>query len=187
MPYVSSSEACKFFGVTAQTLRRWDRKNKIQVKITEGGHRRYLITKKSPTRKKIIYARVSSKKQSADLKRQVKYLQSKYPDYQLITDIGSGINFKRKGLKTVLDYLFKEDLQELVVATSDRLTRFGIELFEDLFFRFNAQLTVIDNESDKTQQQELAEDLLSIVTVFTARYHGSRNYKHLSEDSTKTK
>lgn len=184
MPYVTSSKACEFFGVTSQTLRRWGKQKKIQVKITEGGHRRYLITKKSPTRKKIIYARVSSSKQSADLKRQVKYLQSKYPDYELITDIGSGINFKRKGLKTILDYLFKEDLQELVVATSDRLTRFGIELFEDLFFRFNAQFTVIDNESNKTQQQELAEDLLSVVTVFTARYHGSPKYKHLSKDSS---
>lgn len=184
MPYVSSSKAAKFFGVSAQTLRRWNEQKKIQVKITEGGHRRYLITKKSSTRKKIIYARVSSAKQSADLKRQVKYLQSKYPDYELITDIGSGINFKRKGLKTILDYLFKEDLQELVVATSDRLTRFGIELFEDLFFRFNSQLTIIDNQADKTQQEELAEDLLSIVTVFTARYRGSRKYKHLSKDST---
>ena len=164
----------------ADGMNRRKFKLKLQKEVIED----ILLQKKSSTRKKIIYARVSSAKQSADLKRQVKYLQSKYPDYELITDIGSGINFKRKGLKTILDYLFKEDLQELVVATSDRLTRFGIELFEDLFFRFNSQLTIIDNQADKTQQEELAEDLLSIVTVFTARYRGSRKYKHLSKDST---
>lgn len=133
------------------------------------------------TEKKIIYARVSSQKQKGDLSRQIEFLRTKYPDYQVISDIGSGINFERKGFKNILEGVFKGTISEVVVTNRDRFTRFGFELFEWIFQQHNSQL-LADQTDNKNAQEELSEDLLSIITVFTARYYGKRRYKILSEN-----
>ena len=176
--FVNASKAQEFYGVTLDTLREWDKKGKIETVRTSGGHRRFFVPEKNDG-KKIIYARVSSKKQSDNLDNQIKYLQSKYPTYELISDIGSGINFERKGFRKILEQLFSNNIQTVVVASKDRLCRFGIELFEYIFQRFGARLEILDsNEYEpKSPNEELADDLLSIVTVFTAKHHGRRNYK----------
>ena len=110
--YVSSQEACKLFQVSISTLRRWDNEGKIDTYRTAGKQRRYstqLLTKTNNTitndvqKQKICYCRVSSTHQKNDLQRQKEYLKSKYPDYRIIQDIGSGINWKRSGLKTILE------------------------------------------------------------------------------------
>ena len=176
--FVNASKAQEFYGVTLDTLREWDKKGKIETVRTSGGHRRFFVPEKNDG-KKIIYARVSSKKQSDNLGNQIKYLQSKYPTYELISDIGSGINFERKGFRKILEQLFSNNIQTVVVTSKDRLCRFGIELFEYIFQRFGARLEILDsNEYEpKSPNEELADDLLSIVTVFTAKHHGRRNYK----------
>lgn len=176
MNYVSPAEASKYYNVTDQTLRRWEKAGKILCKTTAGGHRRYAIKSKKDTAVKFIYARVSSSKQQKDLESQIKFLKEKYPRHTVIKDIGSGLNFKRPGLNKILDTLFKGNLGEVVVASKDRLTRFGFDLFENIFWRFNAQIRVVNNDQQYTPQEELAEDLLSIVTVFTAKHHGRRKY-----------
>ena len=175
--FVASKKAQEFYKVSEQTLRDWANDQKINYIITEGGHRRYRIVKPVEHRKKIIYARVSSKKQEHDLERQVKYLEKRYPDYEVIKDIGSGINYKRQGFRRILEQLFKGNIEEVVVSTGDRFSRFGRELFEWMFDQFGGKLTIVNNRTFKTSQEELAEDLMEIITVFSARYYGRRKYK----------
>jgi excisionase family DNA binding protein len=182
--YVKPKEASKYFKVSDNTLRMWATSGKIKYITTEGGHRRYLINDnlnqtKQPECKKIIYARVSSRKQQDDLERQSNYLKSKYPEHILITDIGSGINFERTGFKRILEGVFNGGIQEVVVAHKDRFSRFGYSLFEWIFKQHNSKL-LCDSESEIDETKELSEDLMAIITVFTSRYYGQRKYKNKS-------
>jgi len=176
MSYVSPKIAAQFYNVSSETLRRWADQCKIPFKTTPGGHRRYKIIKKNNDKQKIIYARVSSSKQKRDLQRQIKYLQNKYPTYTVISDIASGLNYKRKGLRTILESLFAFDIQEVVVYAKDRLTRFGYELYEFLFEHFGATLTCVQSKDTKKYAEEIAEDILAIITVYSAKIHGKRKY-----------
>jgi len=166
--------------VSKETLRQWADKGKIKVVKTSGGHRRYIYdeqTNVEQSKINFIYARVSSTKQKEDLKRQVALLKKQYPKYTVITDIASGINFKRKGINTILEAVIKGNVGEVVVAYKDRLTRFGFEFFETIFKHFSTTITVLNNSDDETPETELAEDLMSVITVFSARYYGTRKYK----------
>jgi len=189
--YAKPKEACKYYGVSDNALRDWANKGKIKHITTKGGHRRYALenpelttsnepkssgNKQEHKQLKIIYARVSSRKQTGDLERQKDHLREKYPTHKIITDVGSGINFKRKGFRTILEGIFKGNIKEVVVAHKDRFTRFGFELFEWIFQQHGAEL-ICDKESTGDPQHELSEDLMAIITVFTARYHGKRRYK----------
>jgi len=182
-------ELSEILKVSVETLKYWENTGQIKATKTKGGHRRYLYTipdvptnQQSQSKKKYIYARVSSFKQKDDLERQVNALQKEYPDYEVIKDIASGINFRRRGLITLLDQVLAGGVSQVVVAHRDRLTRFGFELFELLFQRFGVILTVLSDSDIQEPTTELAKDLLSIVTVFTARYYGSRSYKILQEN-----
>jgi predicted site-specific integrase-resolvase len=180
--YVKPKQASKFYNVSENTLRTWSSEGRIKYSTTQGGHRRYFIEEKpengivKPERTKIIYSRVSSGKQRDDLERQSDFLRQKYPEHKLITDIGSGINFQRPGFKKILENVFNGTIQEVVVAHKDRFTRFGYDLFEWIFKQHNSEL-ICDSESKRDDQSELSEDLMSIVTVFTAKYYGTRKYK----------
>ena len=165
--------------VSKETLRLWAEEGKLKTTKTEGGHRRYIYDEKidsKESRLKFIYARVSSKKQENDLKRQIESLQKLYPEYKVISDTGSGLNFSRKGFCKLLEAIITGTVAEVVVAYKDRLCRFGFELFENLCKHFSTTITIINNNNDKSSTQELAEDLLSIITVFTARFYGQRTY-----------
>jgi predicted site-specific integrase-resolvase len=165
--------------VSKETLRLWAEEGKLKTTKTEGGHRRYIYDEKidsKESRLKFIYARVSSKKQENDLKRQIESLQKLYPEYKVISDTGSGLNFSRKGFCKLLEAIITGTVAEVVVAYKDRLCRFGFELFENLCKHFSTTITIINNNNDKSSTQELAEDLLSIITVFTARFYGKRKY-----------
>lgn len=163
--------------VSRETLRLWSTQGKIETTKTEGGHRRYIYNEdKNETKFKFIYARVSSKKQEADLERQIKFLQKLYPKYKVISDTGSGLNFNRKGLNYILEAVVEGSVAEIVVAYKDRLCRFGFELIENLCKYFKTTLTIVNNNNNKSTTTELAEDLLSIITVFTARFYGQRKY-----------
>lgn len=176
----------KLLGVTTETLIQWEKEGKIKANKTTGGHRRYIYsTVNEPTSKdkrNFIYARVSSWKQEADLQRQIKVLQAKYPTYEVLWDIASGINFKRRGLVTLLDNVIARNVSTVVVAHRDRLCRFGFDMFRYIFDRFGVTLEVLEDQDVTEPAIDLAKDLLSIITVFTARYHGSRKYEILSKD-----
>ena len=177
--FVKASEAAEHYQVDISTLRRWARLNKIEFQVTKGGQYRYRVSLEESedfedTGLHIIYCRVSSKKQSKDLRRQEAFLRKKYPDYKLVSDIGSGINNARPGFKWILQQLFKRNIDEVVVAHTDRFTRFGFDLFEWIFQEFGAVLTSCNR---KEANGDIIGDIMEIFTVFTARYHGRRKYQ----------
>jgi predicted site-specific integrase-resolvase len=176
MNYVSAKKASEFYAVSTDTLRRWADSGKVQFITTEGGHRRYAIKEHSDKRKSFIYARVSSKKQEKDLQKQIKHIKKLYPKHEVISDIGSGINLKRKGLVGLLDKVLANNVKEIVVYSSDRLSRFGNDFLEYIFNKFKVNLIIVNESEEKSDEQELAEDLLAVTTVFSARYYGKRKY-----------
>ena len=190
MKYYSSKTVTKILGVTAQTLRNWDKVRKLKpAYITSNGYRYYSedsilsYTQERKTKKDlnvIGYARVSSKKQIDDLERQVNnlklYLDNKYKDYDIITDIGSGINYTKKGILSLIDKINKKEVDVIVVLYKDRLLRFGFELVEYFARINNVKIEVLD-KINKTEDEELVEDLIQIITVFSCRLQGRRKSK----------
>jgi predicted site-specific integrase-resolvase len=116
-----------------------------------------------------------------DLKRQTDFLKSKYPDHIVVTDVGSGINWKRKGLKTILERSLSGNVEEIVVAHRDRLCRFAFDLLEFIFTTTNTKLVVLEHDSNQSSEQELADDLLSIVHIYSCRKMGQRRYKNKTD------
>ena len=195
MPWVKAQKAKEYYSITSPTLRAWSDNGKIRSQQQPSGRYKYWINSekkkannKNTGRYTIIYARVSSKKQSGDLKRQEDYLKLKYPNAILKSDIGSGINYKRTNFKAILQSLFKGDIKEVVVAHKDRFTRFSFEFFEWLFTEFGAVLTSLESEEHAEGEtgNELTDDLMEIITVFTARYYGSRKYKETKSSQETT-
>ena len=202
MKYYSAKTVTKILGVTAQTLRNWDKEGKLKPSyIKSNGYRYYSeesilsYTQERKTKKNLNvvgYARVSSKKQVDDLERQVenikRYISSKYESFDIITDIGSGINYNKKGLLSLIEKINKKEVDVIVVLYKDRLLRFGFELVEHFAKLNNVKIEIIDNNLDKTQDQELVEDLVQIITVFSSKLQGKRKSKTkqlLSEFSQK--
>ena len=179
--YVTTREACKLFNVSDVTLRKWDQDGKIQTYRTPGNQRRYSkrllkeidIRDSPPTQKqKVCYCRVSSQHQKDDLERQKESLRERFPNHRIIEDVGSGINWKRPGLKTILELAMQNKLTEVVVAHRDRLCRFAFELIQWFLEQNNVKLVVLNGQF-QSSEQELAEDLLSIIHVFSCRKMGN--------------
>ena len=110
-----------------------------------------------------------------DLERQVEFFRCKYPNHEIIKDIGSGLNFKRKGFNSILDFAFKGDIGEVVVTHKDRLCRFGFELVLRIIESTNGKILVLDKE-ETSPEKELVNDILSIITVFSFRLYGLRSH-----------
>jgi len=189
MVFVKSKDATSYYNISDSTLRKWAREKLIRAETTKGGHWRYWIEDKSqqsntPQNEQssnyIIYTRVSSKKQSRNLDKQSIFLKSKFPNYTLITDIGSGINYNRKGFRTILEQLFQGNIKKVVVAHQDRFIRFGFDFFQWMFTQFGSVLETME-ESDDKKSNDLTADLMEILTVFTARYYGKRKYNSNTE------
>jgi putative resolvase len=192
--FIPLREACALTGLEAQTLRKYADTKTIQCYKTPTGQRMFhkpsLEAMCTPlasdnqvqeiTKTNFIYSRVSSKKQLDDLARQVEYVKNRRPEYASytpISDVGSGINFKRKGLSTILDACLQGTIGEVVVAHRDRLSRFGFDLISLVIKKCGGTLTVLDDERNKSSEQELSEDLLSIVHIYSCRQMGRRSYK----------
>ena len=188
MKYYSIHEFSKFISRTPQTFRNWDLSGKLKPHHAgANGYRYYshqqlneLLGIIDTQRKVIGYCRVSSNKQKDDLIRQVenmdKYLSSLSCEYEIIQDIGSGINYSKKGLKNLLKKINNKEVSKIVVFYKDRLLRFGFELVEYMANLNGCEIEVLDN-TEKTEQQELVEDLIQIVTVFSCKLQGKRANK----------
>ena len=190
MKYYSSKDVTKILGVTAQTLRNWDKVGKLKPSYTKSNGYRYYsedvilsYTQERKTKKDVnvvLYARVSSKKQQDDLERQIsnlkEYAKDKYEKYDVISDIGSGINYEKPGLKKLIEMINKKQVDVIVVLYKDRLLRYGFELVEYFAKLNNVKIEVID-KIDKNQDQELVEDLVQIITVFSCKLQGKRKKK----------
>jgi predicted site-specific integrase-resolvase len=204
MNYVSPKQACLELGICNKTLQRWRLQNKINW--IKPGERKYFyciediknkklytpnnqdqnqdntnnniqtVVPSEPKRINYTYCRVSSIGQKEDLKRQQLYLQKLYPNHVCLTDIGSGLNFKRKGLKTILDTVLQGNIGQIVVAHKDRLCRFGFDIIKYIVEKQKGQIMVLNDEKS-SPENELVHDLISIITCFSARIYGLRSYK----------
>jgi excisionase family DNA binding protein len=185
MVYLPSRKACQLLGVHPNTLRRWAEKGEIGFIKTASGQRKYDIeTFLGQTKQPVVicYCRVSSQKQKDDLTRQVDYMRERFPDCEVIKDIGSGINFRRKGLRSILERAMSGDKLKVVSAHRDRVCRFGFDLVRWIIEKSGGELLVLD-QSSLSPEQELTRDLLTILHVFSCRMHGLRSYKNkIAED-----
>jgi putative resolvase len=188
--FIPTRVAAQLSGLHPNTIRLYADEGKIQSIRSASGQRR--ISKHSlqayidpsftcqetstPCKLSFIYTRVSSRKQTDDLHRQVQFLQSKYPSHVVLQDVASGVTFKRKGLQSILDACLQGTIGEVVVAHRDRIARFGYDLIKDIIERSGGTLTVIDDQRNKSTEQELAEDLLSIIHIYSCKQMGKRSY-----------
>lgn len=192
--FVSIKEASLLTGIGPQTLRSLADNEKIPSYRTPSGQRKFdrsslqkMCNPSLPPKTigkdgkiNFIYARVSSKKQTDDLNRQIEFLKSRKPKHLTfvsIQDIASGINFKRKGLLTILDSCIQGTIGKVVIAHRDRLARFAFELIQLFIERSGGELIILDDQKNKTDEQELSEDLLSIVHIYSCKQMGRRKYK----------
>jgi len=191
---LSIGKFAKSLGVSIQTLRNWDKEGKLKpTYVTENGYRYYsedLLNKfrniknvNKIKKKNILYARVSTKDQKDDLDRQVdnlkQYAYSKGYSFEIITDIGSGINYKKEGLLKMINLVECGEVDRIIVLYKDRLIRFGYDLIEYICKLNDTKIEIVDN-STISKEQELTEDLIQIITVFANRLYGARSKKTIN-------
>ena len=177
MSKLSISEAANLKGVSTSTLRRWETEGKLIPERTANGHRRYdlssLLGMKPELSYTIGYCRVSSHDQKDDLERQKQVLElfcaQNGWQYQIIEDLGSGLNYSKKGLKRLIRLIIDNQVERLVITHKDRLLRFGSELIFSLCEHFGTEVVIINRTEDSSFEEDLASDVLEIITVFSAR------------------
>lgn len=190
--HIGIREASLYLGVAQSTLRRWESEGKLIPDMrTKGGQRRYKLEtlsphikhKKAGARKTLAYARVSSPDQKADLKRQERLLEmycaAQGWSFELISDLGSGINYRKKGLKRLISQIIENEAGRLVITHKDRLLRFGSELVFAMCEAKNVEVVIINQgETTTTLEEDLAKDVLELITVFSARLYGAISHKN---------
>ena len=192
MKYYSAKTVTKILGVTAQTLRNWDKEDKLKpTYVKSNGYRYYseesilAYTQERKTKKNlnvIGYVRVykENKNKLNEQKENIeKYLKERYEHYEIIEDIGSGINYNKPGLLKLIEKINKKEVDVIVVLYKDRLLRFGFELVEHFASLNNVKIEVL-NKIDKTQDEELVEDLLEIISDTQKKIKGN-NKKQIKE------
>lgn len=183
--YLPAGQLRTRFGTTASSLRLWADSNLVRTWRTPNLKKRFynvddvktlIGIENTPEKEKICYARVSSDKQRGDLERQRDELASSFPHHRIISDVGSGINWKRSGFVQLLEQVCNGRVSEIVVTHRDRLCRFAFELVEQICKKFGCRILVHSqaSHSSASSTDELAEDLLAITSVFVARNNGIR-------------
>jgi putative resolvase len=187
---VPIGEAADALGASIATLRRWETEGKISAERTPGGQRRYDLAKLLPerphkadvARMTFAYARVSSRDQKDDLERQKQVLElfcaQQGWTFEVVADLGSGMNYHKKGLKRLLGDILTGRVGRLVITNKDRLLRFGAELVFAICEAKNVEVVILNRGEDTTFEEDLAKDVLEIITVFSARLYGSRSRKN---------
>ncbi len=186
MKMIKIGKAADLLGVSIQTLHKWeetgellpDRKSKAGTRYYDADRLLNLSDYDAPT---IGYARVSNHDQKEDLVRQVELLEAfcaaKGWRYEIISDLGSGMNYHKKGLKQLLEMILKKQIRRVILTHKDRLLRFGAELVFGLCEIQGIEIVIINKGEQPSFEEELAEDVLEIITVFSARLYGSRSHK----------
>ena len=187
MKLYRTGKVAEMLGVNRVTVIRWIKQGKIKAmrigrefRVPENEVKRLLKGKLADTA--VIYARVSSSDQKSDLERQVRYLKEYcsargYAIVDILTDVASGLNEKRRGLKKLFDYVVNGKVDVAVISYKDRLTRFGFKYLEEFFNSHGVRIEVVFGGEPKDLQQELIEDLIAIVTSFAGRLYGMRSHK----------
>lgn len=188
---VSIQEAAQFLGVTPTTLRRWEREGRLLPDArTRGGDRRYDLNRlgselqgsDNPNRKTVAYARVSSHEQKDDLDRQKQVLELYCArqgwTFEVVTDLGAGMNYYGKGLKQLLNDILADRIGRLVLTHKDRLLRCGAEMVLAICEAKQVEVVILNHGEDATLEEEFAQDVLEIITVFSARLDASHSLKN---------
>ena len=188
--FVTIAKAASLLGVSTTTLRRWEASGRLMPTRTVGNQRRYSLQALDPSfadgmessRKTYAYARVSSHDQQEDLLRQAQVLELHCAangwTFEVITDVGSGINYHKKGLKRLLADIIAGRVERLVITHKDRLLRFGAELIFALCECKEVEVVIVNKGQETTFEEDLTKDVLEIITVFSARLYGSRSHKN---------
>lgn len=180
----------ELIGVSVKTLQRWDRDGILKSNRTPTNRRYYTydqylaykgMNTKKDTRKTIIYARVSTKNQKGDLLNQISFLRQFCNAKGIIVDqcmedYGSGLNYNRKQWNELLDGIMEQKVKTVVIAHRDRFVRFGYDWFERFCLKYDTTIIVVNNE-ELSPQEELVQDVISILHVFSCRLYGLRKYK----------
>lgn len=181
----------ELLGVSPKTLQRWDRDGILKANRTPTNRRYYTydqylqfkgINTENDVRNVVIYARVSTRNQKDDLKNQVEFLKQFCNARgmivnQCIEDFGSGLNYNRKEWNKLLEEVMENKVKTIVISNKDRFVRFGYDWFETFCEKFNTQIIVVNNE-DLSPNEELVQDIISILHVFSCRLYGLRKYKN---------
>ncbi len=191
MEYYGIGKFAGLIGVTQQSLRNWDKTGRLKPHHTgKSGYRYYsqeqlyhylgLKNERQKSRKVIGYCRVSSNKQKDDLERQIENVKSfmcaRGYSFEILSDIGSGINYNKKALNQLLSMITSYEVDKIVILYKDRLLSFGYEIVENLCVKYGTTIEIIDT-TERTEEQELVEDLVQIVTVFSCKLQGKRANK----------
>jgi putative resolvase len=192
----SPKEFGKLIGRTTNTLQKWDREGKLKAHRSPTTNRRYythdqylayrgLVAPEQGLT--IVYTRVSGVAQKPDLANQIRALEIYCQQHTLrvdewLSDIGSGLNYKRKQFNRLMELIELGQVRRLLIAHRDRLVRFGYEYFEAFCERHHTEIVIIDGET-LSPEQELVRDLMAIVTVFSARLHGLRSYRQVLKEA----
>ena len=184
MEFVKRKVAMETLNISYKTLYELAKNKEIEtIKIgqnTQYNLNKYLRNKKIniKEKEKIAYCRVSSKKQKEDLDRQILFMKNHFPQHTIISDIGSGLNFKRVGLNNIIKKAINGEIEEVIIAYKDRLARFGFELIEMLIKKYSDGKIIIINKTEEiTPTEELTQDIISIMNVYVAKINGLRKYK----------
>jgi putative resolvase len=186
--YLRVGKAAEELGLHPITIRRWIKMGKIQAvrvgieaRIPRSEIERLLG--KTDDRLLVLYARVSGHDQRSDLERQIerleKWARTERPGREMLvlSDIGSGLNAARKRLQQLLKLVCEDRVAEVAITSGDRLTRFGQEYLETLFTSFGVAYTLVNPEEEEAPEQELTEDLLSLIASFAGKLYGLRSQK----------
>ena len=195
---LSIGEASAMLGTSISTLRRWHGTGKLIPQFrTFGNHRRYslaqilLITNPNNANKKRInigYARVSSHDQKKDLitqeTRLSEYCNEKFKNHEIIKDLGSGLNYKKRGIKRLINLICQSKIDNLVLIHKDRLLRFGSEIIFQLCAYYGTNVVILE-EKEETFEQGLCNDVIELMVVFSAKLYGKRSHKNRKAIKTK--
>lgn len=186
---VSIGVVAELFGVTTQTIRNWSDEGMLEFERTHGGHRRYILEdierikgiENSDEKSTVVYSRVSSYDQREDMKRQTEELQQYCKEkneerVEVIEDIGSGINYRKRGLKKLIGKIIKGKVKKIIVTYKDRLLRFGSELLYQICHLKHIEIVTLHQQEARKFEHELVEDVLAILTVYSAKIYGKRSH-----------
>ena len=186
----------ELLGVSVKTLQRWDRDGILKANRTPTDRRYYTydqylqfkgIQTENDIRDTVIYARVSTRNQKDDLQNQVEFLKQFCNAKgiivnQCVEDFGSGLNYNRKKWNRLLDEVMANKIKTIVISNKDRFIRFGYDWFEKFCEKFNTKIIIVNNET-LSPNEELVQDIISILRVFSCRLYGLRKYKNqIKED-----
>lgn len=192
--YMTIAEAAKYLRVSRDSLRRWERDGLISPLRTKGNQRRYTkemldealggkrAQPQAPQKMIVGYCRVSSNHQKEDLARQKQvvqtYCEKQGVPFKMLADVGSGLNYQRSNFLKLIHLICTRQCSQVVVNYQDRLVRFGFDLVKAVCQENHVELTVINQTSAEDPNQELVQDVLSVITVFSAKLYGRRSHRN---------